>query len=113
MWSLIDDYEGLKIDLIFHDTDQIVAVKFGITDAYRVIDEGYRLRQLQHLPLPMEESIYSVSQSDIVQELVDEACGMLIEDQLIHYFIVTDNDCIDVIVRDGGDEPQLEYRSAA
>jgi|GEM_PF-1380830 len=61
----------------------------------------------------MEERIYSVSQSAMVQALVDEACGMLIADQLIHYFIVTDNDCIDVIVRDGGDKPQLEYRSAA
>jgi hypothetical protein len=57
VWSLSDSREGLEIDLIFHDADQLVTVKFGDTDAYRVIDEGYRLRQLQHLPLPMEQTI--------------------------------------------------------
>jgi hypothetical protein len=111
VWSLSDSREGLEIDLIFHDADQIVTVKFGCTDAYRVIDEGYRLRQLEHLPLPMEETIYVVSQSDMVKELVDEACGMVDEDRAIHYFIVTDNDCIDIIVNDDCDEPQLKYKN--
>ena len=111
LWSLSDGHRGLEIDLVFHNVDQIITVKFGCTDAYRVIDEGYRLRQLEHLPLPMEETIYIVSQSDMVKELVDEACGMVDEDRAIHYFIVTDNDCIDVIVKNDYDEPLLEYKN--
>ena len=109
--SLSDGREGLEISLVFYDIDQIVTVKFGCTDAYRVIDEGYRLRQLEYLPLPMEETIYVVSQSDMVKELVDEACGMVDEDRVIHYFIVTDNDCIDVIVKNDYSEPKLEYKN--
>ena len=110
-WSLSDGHGRLDIDLVFHDVDQIITVKFGCTDAYRVIDEGYRLRQLEHLPLPMEETIYIVSQSDMVKELVDEACGMIDEDRAIHYLIVTDNNCIDVIVKSDYDEPLLEYKN--
>lgn len=47
----------------------------------------------------MEETVYMVSNSDIVQELVDESCGMLKTQDVVHYFIVTDNDCIDVITK--------------
>lgn len=112
LWSLSDSRKGLEIDLMFHDDDQLVVVRFGDTDVYRVIDEGYRLRQLQHLPIPMEETIYVVSRSDMVEELVDESCGMVDGDQAIHYFIVTDNDCIDVIVKNDHNEPQVEYRNA-
>jgi hypothetical protein len=109
--SLLDGFSGLEVNLIFHNANQLVRVRFGQTDVYRVIDEGYRLKQLQHLPLPMEETLYIVSQSDMIQELVDEACGLLNSTDLIHYFIITSNDCIDVIVRNHGDEPQLKYKS--
>lgn len=109
MQSLVDGYNGLEIDLIFHNSNQIVTVKFESTKVYRVIDEGYRLRQLQHLPLPMEETMYVVAHSDMVEELVDEACGMVKSASVIHYFVVTDNDCIDVIVGDDV-EPQLSYK---
>ena len=109
MQSLVDRSNGLEIDLIFHDLNQIVTVKFESTKVYRVIDEGCRLRQLQHLPLPMDEIMYVVAHSDMVEELVDEAFGMVKRASVIHYFIVTDNDCIDVIV--GVDvEPQLSYK---
>jgi hypothetical protein len=111
MESLLDGPNGLEIDLIFYDVNQIVTVKFEYADVYRVIDEGYRLKQLEHLPLPMKETLYIVSQSDMVQELMDEACGTLDNVSIVHYFIVTDNDCIDVIVRGDGDEPQLECKS--
>jgi hypothetical protein len=110
MLSLVDGRDGLEIDLIFHDVDRIITVKFGFVDVYRVIDEGYRLKQLEYLPLPMEETVYIVSQSDMVKELVDEACGMVDEARVIHYFMATDNDCIDVIVKNDGEEPQLEYK---
>ncbi|WP_035984905.1 hypothetical protein [Leptolyngbya sp. KIOST-1] len=109
MQSLVDGYNGLEIDLIFYDSNQIVTVKFESTKVYRVIDEGYRLRQLQHLPLPMAETMYVVSNSDMVEELVDESCGTVESASVIHYLVVTDNDCIDVIV--GADvEPQLSYK---
>ncbi|OCQ91606.1 hypothetical protein BCD64_11340 [Nostoc sp. MBR 210] len=107
--SLVDEYSGLKINLIFHDSNQTITVKFESTKVYRVIDEGYRLKQLQHLPLPMEETMYVVSNSDMVEELVDEACGMVNRSNVVHYFIVTDNDCIDVIVASDV-APQLEYQ---
>ncbi|MEH1823359.1 MAG: hypothetical protein V7L31_30525 [Nostoc sp.] len=98
--------DGLEIDLIFYDPNQTITVKFAYTEVYRVIDEGRRLKQLQHLPLPMEETVYVVSNSDIVEELVDESCGMLKTRDLVHYFIVTDNDCIDVITK-ADFKPQL------
>lgn len=107
MQSLIDGYNGLKIDLIFYDSNKTVTVKFESAKVYRVIDEGYRLRQLQHLPLPMEEIMYVVAHSDMVEELVDEACGMVESAGVVHYFVVTDNDCIDIIV-EADVEPQLE-----
>lgn len=107
--SLIDSDDGLEIKLIFHNADQSVTVKFAFPDVYRVIDEGYRLRQLEHLPLPMEETMYIVSHSDMVEELVDEACGLLKAEGVIHYFIATDNDCIDVIARIVV-KPELEYK---
>jgi hypothetical protein len=109
MKSLVDSYDGLEIDLIFHNVDQTITVKFASTKVYRVIDEGYRLKQLQHLPLPMEETIYVVSHSYMVEDLLDEACGMLERAGVVHYFIVTDNDCIDIIVGSIV-KPELEYK---
>lgn len=103
---LKDSDDGLEIDLIFYDPNQTITVKFTYTEMYRVIDEGRRLKQLQHLPLPMEETVYVVSNSDIVEELVDESCGMLETRDVVHYFIVTDNDCIDVITK-ANIKPQL------
>jgi hypothetical protein len=107
--SLVYDgyHQSLKIDLIFHNTNQVITVTFLSLIAYRVIDEGYRLKQVQHLPQPMNETIYIVSRSDMVDELIDEAGGMLQPGGLFHYFIVTMNDCIDVITYA---EPQLECK---
>lgn len=109
MQSLRDSYDGLRIDLIFHSVNQVLTVKFDSTEVYRVIDEGRRLRQLEHLPLPMNETIYVITNSDMVEELVDESCGMLETTEVVHYFIVTDNDCIDVIAR-ANFEPKLENK---
>lgn len=109
MQSLRDGYEGLEVDLIFHSVNQVITVKFDSTEVYRVIDEGRRLRQLQHLPLPMSETIYVITNSGMVEELVDESCGMLETTEVVHYFIVTDNDCIDVIAR-ANFEPKLENK---
>lgn len=81
-------------------------VKFDCTEAYRVIDEGRRLLQLQNLPIPMLETIYIVSNSDMINELIDEACGMLKITDIVHYFVVTDNNCIDVLVK-ADVEPKL------
>ncbi|MCC5602511.1 hypothetical protein [Nostoc favosum] len=66
---LKDSDDGLEIDLIFYDPNQTITVKFAYTEVYRVIDEGRRLKQLQHLPLPMEETVYVVSNSDIVEDV--------------------------------------------
>lgn len=109
MQSLRDGYQGLEVDLIFHSVNQVIAVKFDSTEVYRVIDEGRRLRQLEHLPLPMSETIYVITNSDMVEELVDESCGMLETTEVVHYFIVTDNDCIDVIAR-ANFEPKFENK---
>jgi len=51
--------------------------------------------------------MYVMSHSDMVEELVDEACGMFPPKGVVHYFIVTMNDCVDVIA---DHEPQLEYK---
>jgi hypothetical protein len=110
MQSLVYGYNGLRIDLVFYNSNQTITVKFESTKVYRVIDEGHRLKQLQHLPsLPMEETMYVVAHSDMVEELVDEGCGTVDEASVIHYFIATANDCIDVIVG-VATEPQLEHK---
>jgi hypothetical protein len=108
MQQLRDSGDGLEIDLIFYSVNQVITVKFDSTEVYRVIDEGRRLKQLSHLPLPMGETIYMVENSDMVKELIDEA-GIFEATKVVHYFIVADNDCIDVITRVNW-EPQLQRR---
>lgn len=108
MLSLKDSSEGLEIDIIFFKVNRIVTVAFDYAVVYRVIDEGNRILQFSHVSQTMTETMYVVSNSDMVEELVEESRVFKPTD-VIHYLIMTANKCIDVIAKTA-DEPKLKYK---
>jgi hypothetical protein len=97
--ALHDDYEGLRFLLRGEDaTSRTLRPAFESPVAYRNINESYLLKtwaailDMQALP-----SLLTVESSTWVQWLVEEACGVIRAETLVHYAIYTPEDCVDVV----------------
>jgi hypothetical protein len=102
--SLVDDESGLTIRLDVHQEDGPAIryeVVFASPTAYRTIDEGLRLRQWgpewEELAGRSPSAIYLVHNSAFTRELHELSMGVSEAFDLVHYFIVTHNLCIDVL----------------
>ena len=107
--SLIDDKGGLKILLETFppsENGQMLEIRFEFAHAYRNIDEGYRLEQFGSFEPEGKSLIYKVEHSSFLEDFHQQSFDMLRNFGLVHYFIVTVNDCIDVLSEV---EPKVEW----
>ncbi len=102
--SLVDDESGLTIRLDVYQEDGttiLYEVIFRSPKAYRTIDEGFRLAQWgpewEEFARSTPSAIYLVHDSAFLQELHELSMGVSEAFDLLHYFVVTDNLCIDVL----------------
>ncbi len=61
------------------------------------MDERYRLRQWETFQPQVRSTTYTVEGSAFPREFHEESGDVLRESSLVHYLIVTNNDCIDVL----------------
>ncbi|WP_194435574.1 hypothetical protein [Vibrio fluminensis] len=102
--SLSDGDEGLCIELseyfLPNDAQSSVPrklrIKFDAFIAYRNIDESYRLRLLEQNQ-NREVSLFIVESSYWLDWLQKESHGYYEDRKVVHYLIMSMNDCIDVL----------------
>ncbi len=109
--SLTDDEGGLRIVLECYgpdDSKTLVQIAFFNPMAYRTIDEGFRLKQWDQeweLTRSRDHSVvYLVEGSSFLNDFHDLSLRVLDGTDVLHYFIVTNNLCVDVIA---GVEPEV------
>src|SRR4051812_6391432 len=98
--SLVDEKCELRILLESFppgDDGRRLEVRFESARAYRNIDEGYRLGQFGSFESEGESVIYTVENSTLLEEFHRQSFDTLRNVGLVHYLIVTVNDCVDVL----------------
>jgi hypothetical protein len=107
MESLHDHAGVLEIDFAGYSDNTVVAryrVTFRNYPAYRNIDEMYRLelweKRRQHTEPNAAGWTLSVPESPWIQEFVGEPILGLFNPGLVHYFIVTHNDVIEILANE-------------
>ncbi len=96
--GLHDDYEGFRV--LLRNGEDIIRIYFEEVFYYKSIDEMY----LSNSKISIEESmygkiIYKVDNSDLINEFlkISGGKGFYNVEDLVHYSILTDDDCIDVL----------------
>jgi hypothetical protein len=96
--ALHDDYEGFRIILRGEAKDsRTLRITFDLPLAYRNMDEGSLLKSLKNIKTPGDSSLYFVNDSSWIEWFHQESCGIYKGKNIIHYAIITPNDCIDVL----------------
>ena len=102
-----DDYEGFRILLRGEEANShTFRLAFDSPLAYRNIDEGNMLRTLNLIKEREKASLYIVKNSAWVKWFHEESLGIYEGHNLIHYALITANDCIDVLTEF---EPKAEW----
>lgn len=117
IWQPIQELKGRVLINRIEDTDDGLAIyihhskskkKFKILFdpyvAYRNMDESYRARTFSESG-GFENSLNTVKNSSWLEWLHAESQGYYQGDDIIHYSIITDADCIDVLSEV---EPEIE-----
>lgn len=91
-----DSDEGLVIFLHFSNKNRKFRIIFDPYIAYRNMDESYRARTFTEHG-GFENSLYLVDNSTWLEWLHTESQGYYKGENIKHYSIITDADCIDVL----------------
>ncbi|MCI5141352.1 MAG: hypothetical protein D3909_06440 [Candidatus Electrothrix sp. ATG1] len=84
----------------------LLRITFDPALTYRNIDEGSLLRSLEWADGQANYPLFIVENSDWVEWFHKESCGTYEESNIIHYAIITPNDCIDILAEF---EPKAEW----
>ncbi len=102
--SLTDDERGLLIRLDHYAADgarAVYEIAFPARRAYRTIDEGFRLKAWDESWETARSGsncpVLIVGDSDFLAEFHELSLHVLAGTPLVHYFVVTNNDCVDVL----------------
>jgi hypothetical protein len=93
--AIHDDRGGLRL-LLEDETGGQAEVVFAGYAAYRNVNESFRLRTWRVQRPPRECSAFTVLNSEWLAWLRQESDGVLDGRPLVHYAILTGDDCIDV-----------------
>jgi hypothetical protein len=107
MYALVDGPDHFAIFMKTYDQNrEVLKIKFRRRRAYRTIDEGARLIQLGSFKADRDSVIYIVENSSFLEEFHRQSLDISKGDNLVHYFITSDNDCVDVI---SNVEPEVSW----
>lgn len=97
-WKLSDSGEGFNISVYaLENNDLVVDILFDHALAHRSIDEGDHLKLWENFELSTESFIYTVENSEFLKYFNEESYNIHDTENIKHFFIVTSDDCIDVI----------------
>ena len=112
-WSLLHGYAGKILVEKLEDTDEgliiylnfpsdsinhgeSVEVLFDSYIAYRNMNESYRAKTFSNVG-GFKGSFYIVNSSSWLKWLHDESMGFYTSSEILHYSIITEADCIDIL----------------
>jgi len=108
--ALHDDYEGVRLLLEGDEpNNQTLRITFDPSLVYRNIDEMDYMKSLhtfqgrEHLG---KWALFTVENSDFVKWFNEESHGTHENENIVHYAVLTLNDCIDVI---SSQPPKVEW----
>jgi hypothetical protein len=96
--ALHDDYEMFRV--LLHSgnaSDAVLRILFEQVISYRRTDESFRLKTLHGLDGRLPCSLMVVEPSSFIAWLLEESSGVLDGRPLVHYVIMSSNECIDVV----------------
>lgn len=99
-----DTDEGLAIYIHLSKSEKKFKILFDPYIAYRNMDESYRAKTFSEHG-GFESSLNTVEKSSWLEWLHTESEGYYQGEDIIHYSIITDADCIDVL---SGFEPEIQ-----
>jgi len=106
--SLTDTDDGLVLLLSAQESRlPVLRVRFDAFVAYRNVNESYRLR-LWHRDAHVGAGLLIVQDSKWTSWLEEESRGALDARAVVHYAILTAEDCVDVVARAA---PSVEWTS--
>jgi len=88
----------LVVQLLVGESDTPARMTFESVVAFRATDEGNKL-ELWAGHDQCLGGLHLVEHSTYLRETCAESCGVLEAEELVHYAIYTDNECVDVIAR--------------
>jgi hypothetical protein len=98
--KLEDTEEGLSIFLSFPSYSTFkgkkVQIRFDAYIAYRNMDESYRAKTFNETG-GFKESLYLIEGSKWLRWLHDESVGIYQDNDIKHYTIITEADCVDIL----------------
>lgn len=96
--AIHDDHEGFRILLRPEDpTCSTLRIRFEGAIGYRNVNESYRQRTWSRFDGEGLGSLFCVANSDWVDWIKKESAGVLDNSNVVHYAILTDEDCIEVV----------------
>lgn len=104
---IVDSDIGLEIFVHLSKTDSKFRLLFDPYIAYKNMDESYRAKTFDRNG-GFDSSLNIVRNSSWLEWLHVESQGYYIENNITHYAIITDADCIDVLSQF---EPEIEALS--
>jgi len=96
MDAIHDDVEGLVIVLMAPEGASF-RVRFPMRLAFRVTDEGDRLRSMEYLDGRAATPIGRIKNSSWLRWFIEETLDIRKGDPLTHWCVVTPNDIVDVL----------------
>ena len=96
MDAIHDDAEGLAIVLTAPEGASFL-IRFPMRLAFRVTDEGDRLRSMEYLDGRAETPIGRIRNSSWLRWFIEETLDIRKADPLTHWCVVTPNDIVDVL----------------
>mmetsp|Transcript_7221 Transcript_7221/g.9363 ORF Transcript_7221/g.9363 Transcript_7221/m.9363 type:complete len:125 (+) Transcript_7221:142-516(+) len=95
--ALYDDYEGFRLVLKGEDSSsRPLRITFEDVLSYRNTDEGALLETLSNFNFG-GWSLFTSQTSNYIDWFVSESGGIYDENDIVHYFVYTPNDCVDIL----------------
>lgn len=96
-----DDYEGFRIIIRGYNPDRVFKLLFDNYLGYRNFDESYRLKSIPQFPDNGKNwCLFISNDSEFIDWVVLESNGFLQKGNILHFFIVTTNDIVDILTFD-------------
>jgi len=96
--ALHDDYEMFRVLLRSGKPDDpVLRILFEQVIAYRRTDESYRLNTIYRLKGRLPCPLMVVEGSSFIAWLLEESTGVLDGRPLVHYALMSSDECIDIV----------------
>jgi hypothetical protein len=103
--ALIDDWEGFRVIVRDYKSGRMIRIAFDTKVAYQNRDESDAIGELQRAQSREPSQFYRVTNSEFIARFMRDTARPYISENLRHFAIITESDCIDVLAET---DPRIE-----